>query len=371
MAMVKLYPETCQVKCDEAFEVPEFTPPYPARVHPLAEKACKDANTWLLDHAVQTMFTPEKLARFSYCPMLAALAYPDATGKGLSLASKIMVLIWTMDDTFDDFKITEMEENWKKSISLVIDVHLMMKSSFPDSSLLSHQLVELLEKLPSDNRRVFLNFMEERILQHATMSTVELSPIALAYRDHWTELTSLTRGQSSLRAAYQFQEFLLSSLSEMHNRQANVLPSMEEYITLRRQTGAVLYFLVLIDIIEGETLDEEIWCSPEMQRLVNATNDFAILHNDIWSYKKECLEFGNSQNIVFLVSHYNQCSPKEAALTVTKMLYGKCEEVDLAAKELLKITEPKHRHVVNLYIRTCKDLISGTHEFHKNSIRYK
>ncbi|KAJ7529031.1 hypothetical protein O6H91_15G031700 [Diphasiastrum complanatum] len=356
-------------------EIPEFVSPYPVRVHHLEAEACKAIRDWVLHHSVDKEFHPDKLSKLLLCPEFAARMLPDSSAKGLELFSKFVMVLYLVDEIMDD---TELERSWEVSVSLALDIDKVIISTIPGVQSLTESLHT---SFATDRRETIqITYFRDEVynVKHSHINPCnvyagKLSAVGSCFRDSWGAIVELMHPDSCLRLARYYQKFLISSLIQIQNRENGVIPSLDEYIPMRRDACAYACCFMFMDLTDGVFLPEDIFSSLQMQGMVNIFLDIMSWCNDLWSFKKECLVNGDVHNLVFLISHYLPCSLQRAQWLVTEMLYAECSKFEAVAEELLKATNAmqEHRHAIWSYIEGCRHCISATYAWHKRSLLYK
>ncbi|KAG6544415.1 hypothetical protein Mapa_014249 [Marchantia paleacea] len=149
--------------------------------------------------------------------------------------------------------------------------------------------------------------------------------------------------------------------------------TIPDYITLRRSTGCVLPFLVCTDLIIEHRrqkspishLPDSLFYGEDMQNLLAASADCIGWHNDALSFQKEILRDGDVHNLVLIVSQqYNCHSYTQAGELVLELLHDRISEMELAYEELKSVASPEFHPAIDRYMKTCRDWIPGTHEWH-------
>jgi hypothetical protein len=71
----------------------------------------------------------------------------------------------------------------------------------------------------------------------------------------------------------------------------NLLPWLGHQFTYLPNSYATIFYVHIFgEVAEGIRVSSAVYYSPPMQRLVQATNDVIIWHNDIYSFQKVILE---------------------------------------------------------------------------------
>ncbi|KAJ7529073.1 hypothetical protein O6H91_15G032800 [Diphasiastrum complanatum] len=354
-------------------EIPEFISPYPVRVHPSEAEACKAIRDWLLHHSVDKEFHPDKFTKLLLCPEFAARIFPDSSAKGLELFSKFLMVSYLVDEIMDD---TKLERSWEVSVSLALDIDKVIISTIPSVQSLTESLHTSFE---TDRRETIQTYFRDEVynVKHSQINTCnvyaeKISAVGSCFSDSWRAIVESMHPDSCLRLARYYQKFLISSLIQIQNRENGVIPSLDEYIPMRRDACAYACCFMFMDLTDGVFLPEDIFNSPQMQRMVNIFLNIMSWCNDLWSFKKECLVNGDVHNLVFLISHYLPCSFQRAAWLVTELLHTECSKFEDVAEELLKGTNAmeEHLHAICSYIEGCRRCISATYAWQKRSLLY-
>lgn len=76
-------------------------------------------------------------------------------------------------------------------------------------------------------------------LCHAVYDAAQIGPIGVSFMDLWEKLLRSTPTDSVIRWAVTMQRFFLGNASEARNRSRQTIPSVAEYIAIRRNVSAV------------------------------------------------------------------------------------------------------------------------------------
>ncbi|CAM6113101.1 unnamed protein product [Calypogeia fissa] len=358
------------------FSLPNFVPPYPYKRSPFAEKATAEANRWVEEFSLDEVYnSPEELRGLYKAdfPGLAMVVYVDCGEREAIWAAKFFIWLFIFDDRLDDITNFCAPE---KSTAIFLELNAMVMWSFPDDELFYNKFVEFLDEGDVAERDQCLNFLHSKLdearLKLGTVykiSSPDVHPLCKSFQDLWTPLCEAIQTDSLRRWALLFQDQLLANVREIRNRKNNTIPSVDDYITCRRDGVALRTSSVSVEFLDKVHVPDEVFDCPEMQRFLLATNDAISWHNDLWSFQKEAL-IGDVHNLVIVVSHAQQCSYAEAGAKVYQMMMSKLAEMEEAIGDLEKVTPPEHQHAISRYFHWARNFVTGSHYWHDSCTRY-
>lgn len=127
---------------------------------------------------------------------------------------------------------------------------------------------------------------------------------------------------AELMAPVQFREltghlyaYFDGLVSEAALRERRVLPDVDFYLALRRDTGPVLPLLDLVEQAESVRLPARFYGSPEYTEMIGAAADIASWINDVFSVSKE-LHRQDAYNLVILLHRTAPMTLEAASLDV-------------------------------------------------------
>lgn len=97
-------------------------------------------------------------------------------------------------------------------------------------------------------------------------------------------------------------DYFAACVWEARNRARNRVPTLAEYIRMRRDTGAVRTSIAMIERCEGIALPDAARDHPIVEALATACNDVVCWANDIISLRKELAQ-GDVHNLVTVIAH--------------------------------------------------------------------
>ena len=167
--------------------------------------------------------------------------------------------------------------------------------------------------------------------QSAARATVRLAPLRELLQTFGTRtetdgevpgvesaFTDLLQRTAEIMASAQFNQFVVhmhwyfdSLVVEAKNRETNTMPSLSDYLRLRRDTGPVLPLLDLVEQAESIRLPSDFYGSREYRDMIGAAADIASWINDIFSAQKEIAN-GDVHNLVILLQRASGSSIVQA-----------------------------------------------------------
>ncbi|CAM6083367.1 unnamed protein product [Calypogeia fissa] len=200
-------------------------------------------------------------------------------------------------------------------------------------------------------------------------SSPRVHPLCKAFRDLWAELCESMPENFLRRWGPLVQNYVHGGAKEIRDRENKTIPSMDEFIALRRDTIAIWSVMGVIDYTDNVNLPDEVFDSPEMQAFIRAACDLLAWQQDIWSFQKEIL-MGNVHNMVTVVSHEKGCSYAEAGTIVLQMMMDKLVEMEKTIHDLEKVTPPEYQQGIAPYIDWARTALTTSTHWYGNCTRY-
>ncbi|MEU0520673.1 4-epi-cubebol synthase [Streptosporangium sp. NPDC006007] len=162
------------------------------------------------------------------------------------------------------------------------------------------------------------------------------------------------------------KDYLFAQVWEAANREDKVVPPVEDYIFMRRRTGAMLTVFALIDVATGRPLTPGEWRHPGIRAITESANDVVVWDNDLISYAKES-DGGNSRNNLVNVLARHRGYSRQGAMEVI----GRMRNRAIAHMvELRPSLEALGSEAVLAYVRGLEFWISGSVDYSLTSSRY-
>ncbi|MGW0773306.1 isoafricanol synthase [Streptomyces sp. NPDC002835] len=265
--------------------------PYSARLSPHAERARRHTLQWLQktdllagDAAVEE-YDALRLER------LMAYFYPDATGGDLELAADFNAWFFIFDDQFDGGLGTRPE-----AIERLVDTlgRTMTITGTPEAAGVP--------EVPAAREE----------------AGVSGQPLVVGFRDIWHRATAGRPPGWQRRFRAHWQAYMAAYQGEAANRNADRLPTLEQFLALRRDSIGVQPCLDFTERCGGYALPDELHGSFPLRLMREITGDVVIFVNDIVSLVKE-LAAGDVNNSVVVLSEQRGCSLDEAVEHIAEL----------------------------------------------------
>ncbi|MBF8187426.1 hypothetical protein ITP53_17135 [Nonomuraea sp. K274] len=267
--------------------IPALRCPFASQVNPHVSEASEDSFGWLLESGM--LQDPEMLERYRGARFgwLTARAYPLVDRDMLKLLMDWCIWLFAFDDGFCE------SEDLSKHTALIA-------RALPE-------MFRVLHDIESDQpvTNVFARSLRElkgRISVHAERDQL----------DRWCTAT---------------KEYIFAQVWEAANRESDVVPTPEDYVFMRRRTGAMYPVYALIDIAGRQRLTPEEWHHPDIRALTEHANDLVVWDNDLFSYAKERKHDQARHNLVNVLVTHRGYSLQEALDEVALMHDGAVAEM--------------------------------------------
>ncbi|MEV4599231.1 hypothetical protein AB0K15_17685 [Amycolatopsis sp. NPDC049253] len=307
--------------------IPALWAPFPSAINPGQERAARENVDWLDHHRICA--SPRERARMrASCPEgLAARGYPVADPERLRWATDFVSLLFAIDDSYCD-----------------------------EGPLVKH---------PADLCRIMTQLQWVVNTPHA--HTTGLTPIASGLRDLRLRLDELAHPVQVARWVATMRTYLLTQTLLAHNRSAGVVPSLNDYLLVRTESGGIKPFTAIHDVIGGYVLPERDWTSSAAWVYAEAFSLIICAENDLVSYHKEAVAgTSDRQNFVDIVMAERGCAVEEAVAEVV-LLHDRTMRLYLTLRtqiEALAGTELRR------WLSTSDAWLRGQHEWSLEARRY-
>ncbi|MCU7825150.1 terpene synthase family protein [Kitasatospora sp. DSM 101779] len=320
--------------------VPDFEMPYPTRLNPGLEGARQRLVDWVrqvqLIDPVPGVWTEEKLVDFDFALCAAGIA-PDAGPDQLDLASG-----WLTWGTYAD------------------DLYPAVHGAARDLAGARRRNERLLALMPLDG----------------PAAAVPLDGLERGLADLWTRTAGpMDDGaRRSFRAAV--EKMLDSWLWEMLNQAQNRIPDPVDYLEMRRLTFGADLTMSLARLGHGSSVPDEIHRHASMLALENAAADYAMLVNDVFSYRKEVEYEGEVHNLVLVTQNFFDCDHPTALGIVHDLMKSRLSQFQhVADHELPQLhddfeLDAAARAVLDGYVAELQDWMAAVLTWHRECRRY-
>ncbi|MEV8632473.1 germacradienol/geosmin synthase [Streptosporangium sp. NPDC051023] len=328
----------------QAFTLPDFYMPYPARLNPHLERSREHSAAWAREMGMLDSPKPgggvvwdeEALARMDYA-LMCAYTHPDCDGPALDLITDWYVWVFFFDDHFLEL--------------------------FKHSRDLSGAKAHL------DRLELFMT------LEGQTPPEPE-NPAEAGLKDLWERTVPAMSHGWRRRFVTSTHNLMVESMWELDNIDRGRIANPIEYVQMRRRVGGAPWSANLVEYAVGAEVPEGLAATRPLHVLCDTFADAVHLRNDLFSYQREVREEGENSNAVLVFERFFDCPTQEAAELVNDLLTSRLLQFENTALAevpalLAEHAVPAHEQVgVGLYVKGLQDWQSGGHEWHARSSRY-
>ena len=325
----------------QAFTLPDFYLPHPARLSPNLERARRHSAAWAQEMGMVdspapgggVVWTAESLARQDY-GLMCAYTHPDCVGPMLDLITDWYVWVFFFDDHFlEHFKYSR-------------DLH---------------------------GAQAYLDHLE---LFMADDPPEPSSPAEAGLADLWARTVPAMTDGWRRRFVLSTHNLMVESMWELDNIDRGRIANPIEYIQMRRRVGGAPWSANLVEVAVGAEIPDAVAAARPMRVLSDTFSDAVHLRNDLFSYQREVQEEGENSNAVLVVERFFDITTQEAADRVNDLLTSRLQQFENTAivevPGLLAdsaVSAPEALGVA-AYVKGLQDWQAGGHEWHARSSRY-
>jgi germacradienol/geosmin synthase len=326
--------------------LPDFYMPYEAHVNPHLEQSREDCIEWARRMGFHTpvagvpwsgIWTEQQNVEFDFGQCSARL-HPDATADELNLSTR-----WLCWGTYGD-------------------------DGFPIVYGNTRDLVGA--KLCNARLATFMP------LDCASMPP-PTDPLEASLADLWllTATPMTTEARVSFRSGV--MEMTESWIWELYNHIQQRIPDPIDYVEMRRKTFGSALTMNLARVTHGGNLPAGIFETRPMRGLENASQDYACMLNDVFSYQKEIQFEGELHNMVLVVANFLRLTSKQAVLVVNDLMTSRLHQFEnILETELPFVVESfdldeENQATLAGWVEMMKDWMAGILFWHQVSGRYK
>lgn len=144
-------------------------------------------------------------------------------------------------------------------------------------------------------------------------------PLSHALADLHAQLVAAAGDHVRPSWLHAVEQYMHGCRWEAANRRLGRVPTLREYVTLRRFTGGLLPNLELFAALGGFTLTPWVRADPDVCELLDAANDAICWTNDIFSEARERAA-GDVHNLVLVLEHHHHLPPGWAFRQAQEMI---------------------------------------------------
>ncbi|MER5210918.1 epi-isozizaene synthase [Streptomyces sp. NPDC002838] len=203
-------------------------------------------------------------------------------------------------------------------------------------------------------------------------------PLVAAFADSMVRLYSFLPQTWNARFARHFHEVIEAYDREFRNRTEGIVPTVEEYLALRRLTFAHWIWTDLLEPSAGCELPDDVRKHPAYRRAALLSQEFAAWYNDLCSLPKE-IAGDEVHNLGISLIKHQGLTLEEAVAEVRRRIEQCIEEFLAAERDALRFADELEDGTVRgkelgAAVRACvcnmRNWFSTVYWFHHESGRY-
>ncbi|WP_441290118.1 terpene synthase family protein [Sorangium sp. KYC3313] len=301
-----------------------FEYPFAASCHPGREVAEQRTLAWV--RRLRLVPDGRSLSRLKATnfSQLAAWLLPSASTETLQLASDFTAALFLLDDAYDEGQLSTDPE----SVECLNEKYLGELFGYTEvdmSDPLTRGMLDVRERIRRSHPHFFLN----RWLSH-------------------------------------FQYYYEANLWEANNRKQMRVPDLEEYLMMRRYSGAVYTYCDLLELLLERPLPLEVVQHPLIQAVRDICNDILCWTNDYFSLGKE-LSNGESHNLIVVLRNECVSTLGEAVDRLKQMHDRRVAEYQGVKEKVLALWADDE---IRLYLDAADAMIAGNQRWALEAGRY-
>ncbi|WP_437547427.1 terpene cyclase [Sorangium sp. So ce367] len=301
-----------------------FDYPFAASCHPKVDVIQRRTLQWV--RRLRLVSDDRALSRIKAANVadLAAWLLPSSSMHTLQLASDFTAALFLLDDAYDEGDLSADPE----VVAGLNDKYLGELFGYAQADLcdpLTRGLLDVRDRIKSQHPHFFLN----RWLSH-------------------------------------FQYYYEANLWEANNRLQGRVPDVDEYLMMRRFSGAVYTYCDLLELLLEDPLPLEIVQHPLLQSVRDICNDILCWTNDYFSLEKE-LKCGEVHNLIIVLRENYKITLSQAVAQLRRMHDDRVAEYqDVKEKALALWSDDR----IRLYLDAADAMIAGNKRWALAAGRY-
>jgi hypothetical protein len=310
----------------------DFGMPIQARYNPHHDAAEQHNLRWLHDYGM--LADPEAVRVYSSWRMadLAARCWPDASADDLGLTVDLKSFYFLFDDQFDG----------------------------PQGD---------------DPSKVAAVCQDLTAIVHQDPAVVPRSPVTAAFADLWDRSRDGMSRPWVDRTACDWERYFASYPHEAINRRSRTIPTMDDYLTIRRGSAATESVTDMVERLNRIEVPLVAFHSPQLRIMRQIAADVPFICNDVYSYEKETAR-GDVYNLVTVLCHERRQSMEQAVKEIQAMVARQVHRfVELRDQvgqmmDNLVLSDPQRQHV-RRYVTGLGDWLCGHNDWMTHTVRYR
>ena len=325
----------------QAFTLPEFYMPYPARLNPNLERTRTHSMAWARDMGMQdspkpdggVVWTEEQLAKMDYA-LMCAYTHPDCDGPMLDVITDWYVWVFFFDDHFlEHFKYSR---DLKGAKAYLDHLELFMSDDPPEPT----------------------------------------NPAEVGLKDLWARTVPAMSAGWRDRFVTSTHNLMIESMWELNNINIGRIANPIEYVQMRRRVGGAPWSANLVEFACDAEVPDRVAHTRPLKVLSDTFSDAVHLRNDLFSYQREVQEEGENSNAVLVFEKFFDIETQDAAELVNDLLTSRVQQfentalIEIPALSTVHQLLPDELAKVAGYAKGLQDWQAGGHEWHARSSRY-
>src|SRR5581483_7652333 len=200
-------------------------------------------------------------------------------------------------------------------------------------------------------------------------------PLVVAFADCAARLRGALSGQWAARFARHFHATIDAYDQEYRNRVAGRVPTVGQYLALRRHTFGMWSWIDCLELAAEYELPDRVYWSGPYQRAALASQEFSAWYNDLHSMPKE-IAAGDFHNLGIVLAEHEGLSVQQAAEQLAIRVAERVTDYrreEYCVRRLLDNlgADAELRAGVERCLFNMRNWISSVYWFHYESARYR
>lgn len=305
-------------------EAGHFHYPFSAACHPQVELVERRTLQWIRRLKLTIDERVLSRVRGASASQLAAWVYPTASVQMVQLVSDFTAALFLLDDAYDEGTLSVDPE----AVARLNEKYLGQLFGYAKGTRTDPLMRGLLD-IRNRIRRAYPHFLLNRWLSH-------------------------------------FQYYYEANLWEAKNRAKTRVPDLDEYIMMRRYSGAVYTYCDLLELLLDEPLPLEVVQHPLLQTVRDICNDILCWTNDYFSFEKELCS-GELHNLIVVLRDRSGLTLQEAVTRLVRMHDERIAEYQAIKGRVLALWPTSS---LRQYLDATDAMIAGNQCWALEAVRY-
>lgn len=194
-------------------------------------------------------------------------------------------------------------------------------------------------------------------------------PLLAALADVWRRLADMPASWCAAFARH-YAEYLRGCEWEAGNRARGRVPSEPDFLSRRREAGAIFPSLDVLEYAAGAPLPDRARNDPLLAGIREACADVVCWTDDLLTVDKERAHC-DVHNLAIVLEHATGCAPREALDMVARRIAARLRDFDLLQEEIAAADGDEYtRHALSCHVQGLQHWMRGHLEWGLRTIRY-